>query len=172
MKFACNTVILATLVLAGCDSPGDDGNEDASLPADANSDASVDASPAQYAVNIIADECAPDDGPAVRLLLADTIDENCRITDNSVALEISIWRQPLSAPATITFSATEQEGFGRFCPTGGNDCETAESGSVQLDMYNHGVGAAGSWQLTVSGSSLYGDFDATWCTPVQPILCG
>lgn len=117
-------------------------------------------------------ECAPDDGPALMLVLTDESDENCRITDMSVAIEISIWTVGVQAPATVRFSETEPLGFARVCPGGTPPCDVASGGELYFERFTAGVEAAGSWRLDIGDIEMSGTFDAAWCEPTQPLICG
>lgn len=62
-------------------------------------------------------------------------------------------------------------GSGRLCPAGGGLCQTASSGSLELDRLEAGKGAKGRVTLALSKGALHVPFDARWCKPSAPLPC-
>jgi hypothetical protein len=121
----------------------------------------------------IARDCAPNDGPAVRITIAESVGLSCRPDGLTESLEIYVWVHPITAPQTVTFSSEERNGGATSCPGGLGPCSVATSGIIELDAFVDGVGAAGHYELRFGdGGTVTGAFDASWCDPAAPILCG
>jgi hypothetical protein len=169
--------LCSVALLTAC---GDDGGggPDATLEFDA---ASIDAPPGDAAPGAdanpgavtatIAPECAPDDGPALRVTLIGDVDANCRVTDGP-SLEVTVFFGDITAPATIDFSESQQLGFGSSCPGGAPPCQFTSTGQVEFDAFTTGASASGSFVLEFGDGTRSGAFEATWCEPSEPLLCG
>lgn len=134
-----------------------------------------DAPPSPYASQVLAFTCAPNDGPALRLLLADSVDATtCRQDGFGPSLEIYLWVSPdsITAPQTITFSSGDANGSATHCLGGTAPCLLFDQGEVTFDSYEDGVSGSGTYKLIQGDTVEEGSFDATWCDPATPKLCG
>lgn len=121
---------------------------------------------------MISRDCGPDDGPAVRITLAEDISLMCRPDGFGASLEIYVWVSPITAPQTISFGPEQQNGSATLCLGGLAPCLIATSGTIELDGFTQGVGANGSFSIVFGDGTETGTFDADWCNPPTPILCG
>lgn len=134
-----------------------------------------DAPPSPYPSQVMAFACAPNDGPGLRLLLTDSVDSTtCRQDGFGGSIEIYLWVSPqsITAPQTITFSPGEPNGSGTHCLGGAAPCLLFNEGHVSFESYEDGVGGTGTYQLIQGDQIEEGSFDATWCDPATPKLCG
>ena len=115
----------------------------------------------QYA--LIQATCAPWDGPALQLTLADE-PLQCQRDVKGAYLMLGVWRGlPIHAGQTVKFSPKENNGFGSVCKKAA-ECQAAESGEITFDHYDEGKGATGHYELHFrNGKTLTGHFDAKWC---------
>jgi len=123
----------------------------------------------QFAVQLLADDCAPNDGPAIRLVLApDQVD--CTTAGDGESVEIVLYRGDVVPPLTVTFSPVESYGTGFYCP-GPGPCYDAQSGEVTFANFDRNGETVGSFRLNLQSSSVEGNFAAAWCTPPTPVAC-
>jgi hypothetical protein len=186
--------LVFALSVAGCgdddDSPATDaapdddpdataGDDDAAPGgADAGDDDDAaptpDAGPSPYPTHFIRRACAPNDGPAVRMLLGHGVDGAlCTLDPVSSSVNIELWTQDIEAPGTYLFSARDPLGAGQVCIGGDGPCVIYQEGEIVFDTFELDVGASGTWRLFGDrGFEESGTFDATWCDPDPPEPCG
>jgi len=113
--------------------------------------------------------CAPWDGPAVEIEFYDS-PARCDHPPAS-RLRIALWRNlPPKAAQKIEFGGDEKSGVASYCPRE-NQCEPAKSGSLEIESYEEGKGAAGRYDLVFpKAGRLKGRFRADWC-PIRT-RCG
>jgi hypothetical protein len=183
-----STVALLCALLAtactGDDDPGGTADAAAAVDADPNApdadpnapDAdptAPDATVRTFANQIIADDCAPNDGPALRMLFTDdTIGAECRADGLGPSIEIRVWTRSITAPQTIIFTDENFRGSATNCLGGTAPCQTTANGEIRFDSYQQDVGATGTWRLEFGGSVQTGSFDVDWCDPTTPLVCG
>lgn len=132
-----------------------------------------DATVRSFANEIITNDCAPNDGPALRIHLTDdTIDAECRGQGFGRSIELLIYTRSITAPQTITFSETNFAGGGTECLGGAAPCLFTQEGEVHFETYVPDVGASGTWTLDFNGNVQTGTFEVDWCDPATPLFCG
>ncbi len=176
-------LILATFGCGGDDDDGPGGTvidatpsgsdasplADAALPPDGGTDAAVGA----FAVQIVRPSCAPNDAPAIRVLLGSAADgDGCAVDEDAESVRFEVWTRDIEAPAIFAFAPGEALGTAQMCPGGGDPCRTYETGQIQFDAFEDGGAASGTWVLYEGETMIDGDFTATWCEPVTPEPCG
>lgn len=151
----------------GDGSPGGDAG-------DVDAGGGDDAAAGEFAVQIIRPSCAPNDGPAVRILLGAESDDECAVSEEANRLDLQIWASPaeIEAPAIFSFAPGESNGAAQLCSGGNESCRSFETGSITLTVFRDGVDAAGTFALSGEGTDISGGFEATWCTPDPPEPCG
>jgi len=122
----------------------------------------------QYA--LIQDSCAPWDGAAIQVTLANETLQ-CQREVKGAYLMLGVWRGlPIHSGQVIKLSPKEDNGFASRC-TKGNDCERAESGEITFDRFDTDKGATGHYELHFrNGDIATGRFDARWCA--VRMMCG
>jgi hypothetical protein len=152
----------------GDGSPGGDGG------GDPDGGAGDDAAAGEFAVQIIRPSCAPNDGPAVRILLGAEDGEACAVSDDTPYVDLQAWASPaeIVAPATFSFAPGESNGAGALCPGGDIACRTFDTGSITFQTFRDGVDASGTFVMYGEGADVQGDFETTWCVPDPPEPCG
>ena len=127
-----------------------------------------DASSGLYPLQLIRPACAPNDAPALRILLGSPIvDDFCAVNNVSSSANLEVWVTEIVAPMTITFAPTEAMGQGELCDADGS-CRPFDTGEVHFDTYEESSGATGTWRLISGAEQFTGTFDATWCEPDPP----
>jgi hypothetical protein len=179
MSFRLAFALIASSLVCAC-GDGDSGpGTDAAASADADllaPDASVepDGQPVTLTNHIIADDCAPNDGPALRLLLTgDSIGAQCHADGLGESVELRIYTRNITAPETIVFDTSNFVGNGSHCLGGAAPCLLSETGEIHFETFETDASATGTFLLRFQDdTTLQGRFDATWCTPDQPLFCG
>ncbi len=122
----------------------------------------------QYA--LIQDSCAPWDGAAIQVTLANE-PLQCQREVKGAYLMLGVWRGfPIHSGQVIKLSPKEDNGFASRCKKG-NDCERAESGEIIFDSFDKDKGATGHYELRFhNGETVSGHFAAKWCT--VRMMCG
>lgn len=171
-------LMLLVSSMIACGSSDSGPGADGAPSADANPNApdariGPDGRPVALDNHIIADDCAPNDGPALRLLMTgDSIGDECHADGLGESVEIRIYTRSIDAPETIVFDENNFAGNGTHCPGGAAPCLLSESGELHFETYDAGVGATGTFLLQFQDSTLQGRFDATFCDPATPLFCG
>ena len=175
--------------MAGCGGDDDDGGaSQADSAAGGNADGSpgsdgaaspdggegrADAAGGMYPLQLIRPACAPNDAPAVRILLGSRIDEDvCAVSAVNPNVNLELWTTEIQAPVTFSFAPTEAIGRGIVCPGGNLPCQNYDTGEIHFDTYKEAGGATGQWRLLAGEREVSGTFDSTWCDPDPPEPCG
>jgi hypothetical protein len=109
------------------------------LTACSGSHGGADAGPAASA--FASDECAPDDGRALRIVISDAIDA-CAADPSQPSIDFYLFSGtdsvfPIVAPATITSESgtTFGNGSATECPGGTPPCRTSQDWSITFDVF-------------------------------------
>ena len=142
------------LLLAGCNS----GNE-LSLPAP----------PAGYPTAYATRDCAPADGPAMRLYLAAEPSE--ALPPPVPFVDLAIWQGVASvAGKRFEWTGASSDGFARRC-VATDSCEPASRVALQFRPVGPDTSVTGTMTLTFAdGSIVTGGFNAAWRP--NTMLCG
>ena len=149
------------------------GCSQAHSPADGGTDAASGLPATAY----VGRDCAPDDGAAVSVLVYTSPVPDCSADPEQRSLRITVYDGadsvlPISAPHTITSTATRATGSVIDCPGGRAPCRTSSAFTITFDTYAEGAGATGTYTATFAeGPPATGRFEATWCE-VAPPMCG
>lgn len=116
-------------------------------------------------------DCGPADGPAARLFLLLGEASQCSATTYTGGHIVLYFDLPITAPMTVMLDKIWSV---ELCQSTGLPvpCETATAGSITFTSFEKGVGAKGSYTFTFSSGEKSGSFDAIWCAPAQPLVCG
>lgn len=161
-------VLLLAAACGGDDDANGNGGDGSQADAATSDGPSADAPASSFAVNLVERTCGPTDGPAVTLALGAGHDpETCTLDVDAGNLTISIYLDgwPVEAPVTYSFDPEDLTGAALMCPGGDAACRSASAGQVHFDTFSEGVGASGTYQLTMEGGPVTGGFDASWCQP-------
>jgi hypothetical protein len=122
-----------------------------------------------FSRGLIQSSCAPWDGPAIAITLA--AETQCDRTPTGPYLSMGVWRGlPLHDGQVVKFDSRSNDGYGSRCSKE-NDCQRAESGTIEFEKYNEGSGARGRYELHFkSGETLTGTFEVQWCK--TRTICG
>jgi hypothetical protein len=125
---------------------------------------------AKYQYALIQNSCAPWDGGAIQVTLANE-PLQCQGEVHGAHLVLGVWRGlPLHAGQVVKFSPREDNGFASRCKKE-DECEAAESGTITFDSVATGKGATGHYEVRFrDGRTITGRFDAKWCEVRE--LCG
>ncbi len=176
------TAALALSMLASCTGshgPDNDAGTPANDAATVDAATFADAGTAEYAGSYVTPDCAPDDGPAIRLLMWEVPVPECSADPSHGSLELYIFGGtdsvfPITAPVTITSSGAGGglgNGSATECPGGTPPCRTSSDWSVTVETYEENAGASGTYTVTFAGETVSGRFDASWCSFAPP-TCG
>lgn len=146
--------LAAVLLLAGCTS-----ENDLSLPAPPNG------FPTAYATR----DCAPADGPAMRLYLAAEPSE--ALPPPAPFVDVAVWQGvgTLSGKR-VEWTGASSEGNARRC-TAADACESATQVVLQFRPVGADTSVTGTMTLTFAdGSMVAGGFNAAWRSAAM--LCG
>lgn len=166
---------LLAFACSGSHGLGADAGPRADAPATLDASGSGD-----YAGAYLSPECAPDDGPALRLTLFDVAVPECSADTSARSLSFYLFSGtddifPITAPVTITSSSAGGglgNGSATECPGGSPPCRSSQDWSLTFETFTQDVGATGTYAITFAdGSSASGRFDASWCSFAPP-TCG
>ena len=147
-------VLSLTLLLASCNS-----ENELSLPAP----------PPGYPTGYATRDCAPADGPAMRLYLAAEPSE--ALPPPAPFVDVAIWQGVSSVSGRrFEWTGSTNEGFARRC-IATDTCEPASQGIVQFRPLGPDTTVTGTMILTFDdGSIVTGGFNAAWRP--RTMLCG
>ncbi len=157
--------MVLVMLLVGCPGGVDDtGSEDTSVPEDTG------VLPGPAGPSRIQSDCAPDDGPAVRLIVG-LEEATCDASFDGVPhVRITLWEGavfPL-APGTYPFEAGS--GTAWYAPSGGGVEQYGTAGEVVVTASEGGV-VTGTYRIELdSGDVVGGAFSADACE--SGVLCG
>ena len=123
-----------------------------------------------FSRGLIQSSCAPWDGPAIAITLApETL--QCDRAPSGPYLSLGVWRGlPLHDGQVVNFGRGSDNGYASRCAKD-NDCQRAESGSIEFEKYNEKSGAKGRYELHFkNGETISGTFDVQWCN--TRTICG
>ncbi len=125
---------------------------------------------ANYQYALVQDSCAPWDGGAIQVTLANQPLE-CDREAKGEYLMLGVWRGlPIHAGQVVKFGSRENNGFASRCKKAG-DCVAAESGEITFGSFGKDKGATGHYELHFrNGETVSGRFDAKWCS--VRMFCG
>ena len=112
---------------------------------------------------LIQHSCAPWDGPAIAITLSQEAAQ-CNRAPSGPYLSMGVWRGlPLHDGQVVSFDTHSNNGFASRCAKE-NDCQRAESGTIEFEKYKDGSGARGHYELHFKGGeTVTGAFDVQWC---------
>ena len=126
-----------------------------------------------FTAQAITESCAPNDGPALRLVLSDSINAECGPSSTGESIELLIWAGTIDAPATFDFSGEPLDpGAALYRPVNATEWQAVDSGTIVFDSFDPAGTTSGSFYLQLGRASRRGTFQTTWCEPVTPVLCG
>ena len=125
---------------------------------------------ANYQYALVQNTCAPWDGAAMQITLANE-PLQCQREVHGAYLMLGVWRGvPLHAGQVVKFSPNENNGFASRCKKAG-ECQAAESGEITFDTVVAGKSATGRYELHFrDGTTMTGRFNAKWCQ--VRMMCG
>lgn len=125
---------------------------------------------ANYRYALIQNTCAPWDGAAIQLTLANEALQ-CQREAQGAYMMLGVWRGfPIHSGQVVNFGPKDNNGFASRCKKA-NECEAAQSGEIAFDSFDKGKGATGHYELRFhDGETITGRFDAKWCT--VRMMCG
>jgi hypothetical protein len=173
---------LAVILLCGCGGGGDSmttadaANDLADARADL-ADAAVadallaDAGPSSFPAHIAYRSCAPNDGPALTVVLGTASAQECAMDVDQPSLAITVYlpSYAIDPPVDYGFGGEVDTGFAEYCPGGDGPCASGGIGTLHVQTFEDGVGATGSFQVSLGSGPSAGSFDASAC---PPLLCG
>lgn len=172
MKSTRILLLIALLPLACAEEDTTSGTDTASGDATVSDTSEQDTtSPTVNA--ILEPDCAPNDGPAIRLVVpADPTNATCDF-DVSTADHTYVYlfsNLPIEAPETFDLATGASAAVcGPLVdPT---SCEDATGGSITFDTYEQGTSGTGSYELILPSGTETGSFNAIWCAN-PALLCG
>jgi hypothetical protein len=129
------------------------------------------ASGPSFSRGLIQSSCAPWDGPAIAITLARETPLKCDRAPSGPYLSMGVWRGlPLHDGQVVKFGSGSDNGYASRCSKE-NDCQRAESGTIEFEKYNEESGAHGRYELHFkSGETVTGTFDVQWCNTRS--ICG
>ena len=125
---------------------------------------------ASFSRGLIQNSCAPWDGAAIAITLSPDVVQ-CERAPSGPFLSLGVWRGlPLHDGQVVKFDSRSDNGFASRCAKE-NDCQRAESGTIEFDKFKEGSGARGRYELHFkSGETVSGTFDVQWCK--TRVMCG
>jgi hypothetical protein len=128
-------------------------------------------SPADLPFAYVLRDCGPADGEALTFYFTQKQSQSGEYEEPFVEISINE-NLPRSAPLDYSVESGKYAILASRCRIPGR-CDTATSGTLHLDTFRPGKGAAGVYELHFGDGSIEkGAFDATWAVPKQPLLCG
>jgi hypothetical protein len=127
--------------------------------------AESDSVPTEYPTARVLVDCAPWDGPALTVLLANSTSDST--TFEGEHMTISVWRGIAGLAGTRINLA--KEGAAARCDATG-ECIAALSGWVRFDHVDRDDHATGRFLIDFADSTVSGSFDAKWLR--RRVLCG
>jgi hypothetical protein len=149
--------IIALALSTACSAPSADDDAGAPLGAFASND------------------CAPDDGRALRLQIGAGID-GCGTAPTGRTIELYVFSGvdsvfPIAPGDTITSQSGTTFGNGNARDCTGATCRMSQDWTLTFDVFEDDVSAAGSYMIDFDGDIVSGRFEATFCDTTPP-LCG
>jgi len=128
------------------------------------------ASGPSYSRGLIQSSCAPWDGPAIAITLAPEAVQ-CDRAPYGPYLSMGVWRGlPLHDGQIVKFGSGSDNGFASRCAKE-NDCQRADSGTIEFEKYSEKSGARGRYELHFKGGeTVSAAFDVQWCNTRS--ICG
>jgi hypothetical protein len=135
----------------------------------AENELSLPAPPAGYPTAYATRDCAPADGPAIRVYLAAEPSE--ALPPPAPFVDLAIWQGVTSVPGRkFEWTGPSSEGFARRC-VAADTCEPAAQVIAQFRPLGPDTTVTGTVLLTFAdGSVVTGGFNAAWRP--NPMLCG
>lgn len=112
-------------------------------------------------------DCAPDDGPALRMIVARAGTDCMPDTDGEHLTFYVFAGLPITAPQTVMLDPAGASAA--LCPGATAPCTDASGGSLTFDAYDD-TRASGTFSIMVEEQLLEGTFDAVFCG--DPPMCG
>ena len=77
---------------------------------------------------------------------------------------MGVWRGlPLHDGQVVNFDSRSDNGYASRCAKE-NDCQRADSGTIEFEKFKDGSGARGRYELHFkNGETVSGPFEAQWC---------
>jgi len=123
-----------------------------------------------FSRGLIQSSCAPWDGPAIAITLSsETV--HCDRAPSGPYLSMGVWRGlPLHDGQVVSFGRSSDNGYASRCAKE-NDCQRADSGTIEFEKYNEKSGAKGRYELHLkNGETVSGIFEVQWCNTRS--ICG
>jgi hypothetical protein len=123
-----------------------------------------------FSRGLIQSSCAPWDGPAIAITLASETPQ-CERAPSGPYLSLGVWRGlPLRDGQVVKFGSGTDNGYASRCAKE-NDCQRADSGTIEFEKYNEKSGARGRYELHFKGGeTVSGTFEVQWCN--TRTICG
>ncbi len=128
--------------------------------------------------SLIANDCGPADGLALRLTISAFLElASCSADPTRASTAFYIHdlggaTLPPTAGTTITSTTASSSGTASSCPGGSPPCRVTEDWTLTFDTYATDGGATGQYMIRwVGGEVSTGTFDATRCS-TGPLMCG
>lgn len=165
-------IAFSVLVLSACSATHPASDDAGSSGSDAGADGFVGA----YMMR----DCAPDDGPAYRIILYQGAVPECSADPARASLSFYFFQGtdpifPLMSGSVVTATSAGGgigTGSATYCPGGTPPCQTSSDFTLTFETYEDLTRASGTYSVDLPTGTRTGRFDASWCEGFGPPVCG